>query len=46
MMMLVDTTACNVDFAALQSALESLGNEINEDIRLQHVDIFNSMHRI
>ena len=46
MMMLVDTIACNVDFAALQSALESLGNEINEDIRLQHVDIFNSMHRI
>lgn len=46
MMMLVDTTACNVDFAVLQSALEALGNEINEDIRLQHVDIFNSMHRI
>lgn len=46
MMMLVDTVACTVDFATLQQQLTVLGEEIGEDIRLQHEDIFNSMHRV
>lgn len=46
MMMLVDTEGCKVEFSQLQQALEALGREIGEDIRLQHVDIFNSMHRV
>ena len=46
MMMLVDTASCTVDTATLQKTLAELGNEIGEDIRLQHEDIFNSMHRV
>lgn len=46
MMMLVDTAACTVDFATLQSTLDQLGKKIGEDIRLQHEDIFHSMHRV
>jgi ACT domain-containing protein len=46
MMMLVDTAACTVDTATLQSTLAELGKSIGEDIRLQHEDIFHSMHRV
>lgn len=46
MMMLVDTAACTVDLATLQNTLCELGKSIGEDIRLQHEDIFHSMHRV
>lgn len=46
MMMLVDTASCTVDFATLQAKLAELGKSIQEDIRIQHADIFNSMHRV
>jgi len=44
MIMIVDLTGAAFDEVA--RALAALGNEIGLDIRLQHEDIFNSMHRI
>ncbi len=46
MMMIVDTTHVNLDFAILADQLKNLGNEIGVSIKLQHEDIFNKMHRI
>ena len=46
MMMIVDLSAAGRDFGGLTSALENLGAEIGVVIKLQHEDIFNSMHRI
>lgn len=46
MMMIVDTTHANLDFAILADQLNNLGNEIGVSIKLQHEDIFNKMHRI
>ncbi len=46
MMMLTDLANCNVDFDVLVQRLNELGQELGVSIRLQHEDIFNSMHRI
>lgn len=46
MMMVVDTSAANGEFATIAERLENLGAEIGVNIRLQHEDIFNKMHRI
>jgi len=46
MIMMVDTKNCTIGFDELSSNLESLGNEIGVEIKIQHADIFNSMHRI
>jgi ACT domain-containing protein len=46
MIMLVDISEYNCDFANLREKLESLGNEIGMKISVMHEDIFNSMHRI
>lgn len=46
MMMIVDANASNKDFEALSDELAKLGEEIGVKIKMQHEDIFNSMHRI
>lgn len=46
MMMIVDITNLKSDFIEVVESLAELGREIGVDIRLQHQDIFDSMHRI
>lgn len=46
MVMLVELSEKNSDSNELLKELEKIGAEIGVDIRLQHEDIFNSMHRI
>jgi ACT domain-containing protein len=46
MTMLVDVTSVKGGFAALAENLAALGDEMGLRIRLQHVDIFNAMHKI
>ena len=46
MIMLVDLSASTVEFSALQSKLKAEGEKIGVDIRIQHQDIFDSMHSI
>jgi len=46
MILLADTSACALSIAQLQDKLTLLGEELGLEIRLQHEDIFNSMHRI
>lgn len=46
MMMIVDLTNCTISFNEVVDALTELGKAIEVDIRLQHEDIFDSMHRI
>ncbi|MBS7262031.1 MAG: ACT domain-containing protein [Eubacteriales bacterium] len=46
MIMIVETDACNCSFKELQEKLDALGTTLEMSIRLQHEDIFNSMHRI
>ena len=46
MMMIVDLDVAKGDFVEIVDHLSILGQEIGVDIRLQHQDIFDSMHRI
>ncbi|MBQ3573421.1 MAG: ACT domain-containing protein [Clostridia bacterium] len=46
MVMLVDIKDSKTSFADLVKQLEALGKELGLEIRIQHEDIFNSMHRI
>ena len=46
MMMIVDISQVKNDFVAVVELLENLGQEIGVDIKLQHEQIFDSMHRI
>lgn len=46
MVMLADISKSTVDFPALVSELDALGNEMGLKIHTMHEDIFNSMHRI
>ncbi len=46
MIMLVDLASCKVDFTVLQSELKKAGDGIGVDIRIQHQDLFDSMHKI
>ena len=46
MMMIVDIAASKSDFLEIVDHLSVLGKEIGVDIRLQHQDIFDNMHRI
>lgn len=46
MMMIVDISNASRKFEELVEELEALGEEIGVKIKLQHEDIFNSMHRI
>ncbi|MBZ4646084.1 MAG: hypothetical protein PWP27_456 [Clostridiales bacterium] len=46
MIMLVDISKACVDFSNLSEQLEKKGQELGLSIKIQHEDIFNSMHRI
>lgn len=46
MIMLVDVSGANVAFSALSTTLSELGDTLGLSIRIQHEDLFNSMHRI
>lgn len=46
MLMIVDLSHPSVKFEDLVEGLDSLGQEIGVSVKLQHEDIFNSMHRI
>ncbi|MCH1642157.1 ACT domain-containing protein [Paenibacillus timonensis] len=46
MMMIVDITAPTKEFEKLVEELQELGRSIGVEIKLQHEDIFNTMHRI
>ena len=46
MMMIVDITCINQRIEDLADNLKKLGEEIGVQIKLQHEDIFNTMHRI
>ena len=46
MVMLVDIENSKMELADLSDSLKLLGNNLGVEIRIQHEDIFNSMHRI
>lgn len=46
MIMLADITSAKSDMAALSAKLNALGEKIGVSARIQHEEIFNSMHRI
>lgn len=46
MIMLVDVTKLNCDFAQLQEALVKEGEALGLSVHAMHEDLFNSMHTI
>ena len=46
MIMLVDLSKSSIAFNELKEILEQKGKELDLSIRIQHEDIFNSMHNI
>lgn len=46
MMMVVDISFAKDEFNMIVDEISKLGKEIGVDIRLQHQDIFDNMHRI
>lgn len=46
MMMIVDISDTSETFETLVEDLQQVGQEIGVEIKLQHEDIFNTMHRI
>lgn len=46
MIMMTDTTNCNVEFDAFSLEMKKLGEDMGMKIEVMHEDIFNSMHRI
>lgn len=46
MMMIVDANHADKPFEVLSAELTQLGQQIGVSIKMQHEDIFNSMHRI
>lgn len=46
MMMIVDANGANAPFETLSDDLSKLGDDIGVSIKMQHEDIFDSMHRI
>jgi ACT domain-containing protein len=46
MIMLVDIASSNLDFETLSAKLAGRGDEMGLKIRIQHEDIFKSMHEI
>jgi len=46
MIMLVNTESSALPLSELQGKLSELGKELDLQIRMQHEDIFNSMHRV
>ena len=46
MVMLVDLDGSKLEFIAVADELNKIGEDLGVEIRIQHEDIFNSMHRI
>ena len=46
MIMLVDVSGASVSFDKISEILDTLGTELGLSIKIQHENIFNSMHRI
>ncbi|HBB19928.1 MAG: ACT domain-containing protein [Ruminococcus sp.] len=46
MIMLVDITGMNKDFAEMVDRMNALGSELGLSIHTMHEDIFNSMHSV
>lgn len=46
MIMLVDIKGLSISFSDLSDQLEKKGVEMGLSVRIQHEDIFNSMHQI
>ena len=46
MIMQVDTAKANVEFSKIAENLRIESEKLGVEIRIQHEDIFNSMHRI
>lgn len=46
MIMLVDISRLNADYAKLADTMTDLGKELGLSIHTMHEDIFNTMHRI
>jgi ACT domain-containing protein len=46
MIMLVDISKANIDFNELSRKLDNKGEELGLKIKIQHEDLFKSMHRI
>lgn len=46
MIMLVDLTACKLEFKGLKERLNEVGKEKNVTIHLQKEEVFDSMHHI
>ena len=46
MLMITDISKASTPFDQLRDNLMELGKSINMDIKIQHEDIFNSMHKI
>ncbi len=46
MVMLVEFRDESTEYNTVMTELDAIGKEIGVDIRMQHEDIFNSMHRI
>mgnify|MGYP001624548689 FL=1 len=46
MLMIVEMNESDEHFSEIADGLEKLGEEIGVVIKIQHEDIFNSMHRI
>ena len=46
MVMVVDITEAKVAFAEAAEKLQAVGEEMGLEIKIQHTDIFDAMHRI
>ena len=46
MVMLVDVSAASEGFSEIAGKIKEIGAELGLQMQLQHVDIFNSMHKI
>ncbi|MCL2615871.1 MAG: ACT domain-containing protein [Dehalococcoidia bacterium] len=46
MIMMVDISKANTSFEKISEGLDAKGNEMGLKIRIQHEEIFKSMHRI
>ncbi len=46
MMMIADVNQAKKSFDAMAEELDAIGKEIGVKIKMQHEDIFNTMHRI
>ncbi len=46
MLMIVDFSTSKVEFNELSEKLEQCAKELNMEIKLQHEDIFDCMHRV